>query len=45
MSIFDLNYIIDISDTARSRYIVKALADKITEQAKLAAELEEVRLQ
>lgn len=39
MSIFDLNYIIDISDTARSRYIVKVLADKITEQAKLAAEL------
>lgn len=39
MSILDLDYITDISDTARSRYIVKALADKITEQAKLAAEL------
>ena len=39
MSIFDLNYITDISDTARSRFIVETLANKITEQAKLAAEL------
>ncbi|OQR18850.1 hypothetical protein [Ligilactobacillus salivarius] len=39
MSIFDLDYITDISDTARSRFIVETLADKIADQAKLAAEL------
>ena len=39
MSIFDLDDITKNSDVARSRFIVEELANKITEQAKLAAEL------
>lgn len=39
MSIFDIDEITKNSDVARSRFIVEELANKITEQAKLAAEL------
>ena len=39
MSIFNLDDITKNSDVARSRFIVETLANKITEQAKLAAEL------
>ena len=39
MSIFNLDDITKNSDVARSRFIVETLANKITDQAKLAAEL------
>ena len=39
MSIFNLDDIVNISDRAKSQFIVETLANKITEQAKLAAEL------
>lgn len=39
MSIFDIDDITKNSDVAKSRFIVETLANKITDQAKLAAEL------